>query len=416
MLPLILLLTPPDIKADLAYLHQLAKRVLDDSRVTPDGHLAAETNKTGKTLRVPGATRDYYPAFWVRDAAMMLGADFVPKEEVKGWIEVVAKTQPDHELRFGPLTIPPGSIPDHITISGDACWFPGAYTEQGNGSYGFLPPADDAFYFIQMVREYARLDRSKAIMSPKTAEACENAYRSVDTDPATGLVLCRGEAGKTRVDWGFCDSIHKSGLALFPSLLRWQAARDLAFLLKGTPRSQAYDRDAKLIARSIAKTFTRAVAPSETMLLSATELGRKDDVWGTAYAVWLGLLPKDQTLALARGLLRNVNEGGILAEGQVRHLPQSGAFGGHWESASSDPESYQNGGYWATPTGWLVSAIRRVDLKKADQVFSDYCRHLRDHEKEGAPWEWINPRTHEHHNAGYAASCGLVYAALTTHR
>lgn len=425
---MILLLTVCAIASnpDLDYLHEVAKEITAASRVAPGGEISnGGKNTTGYALRVPGATQTYYPAFWIRDAAMMLGADLVPAGEVEGWVRVVASTQPGPEgLRFDHgLWIPPYSIPDHITLGGQACWFPGAYADQGVGNYGFLPPADDAFFFIQMVHEHFRLTRKPALfLSPvKTAwgehplsEVSAMAFDSVAADPATGLVVCDPAPGKTRVDWGFCDSIVKTGSCLMPSLLRWQAARRLADLFDSAGKrdmAKSCRVMASVIQRSVTSTFYKKLPGGEGMLLSATGLGRKDDVWASAFAVWLGVLPRNIESSVARHLLSLYKAGGTVVEGQVRQIPPSGEFGVSWEKAPA-AGSYQNGGFWATPAGWLAAAIRKVDRAASERLVSELVAHIRANRAKGAPFEWINPSTHSYRNANYCSSAGLVYASL----
>lgn len=418
--------------ADLEFLHATAREVLDSAALAPGAQIpGGAKNTTGHQLRVPGGTLNYYPAFWVRDAAMMLGGDFIPAAEVQGWIRVVAATQPGADgLHFGRLRIPPFSIPDHITMAGEACWFPGAYTEQGNGKFGFLPPADDAFFFIQMVHEHWRLRRSVKFFNarvktgwgePPLADVAVKAFDSVTADASTGLVICESAEGRTRVDWGFCDTIRKAGLCLMPSLLRWRAAGQLATLLKASGNHAEAKRlraEATKIQRAIVPQFYRERGAhrghATGCLLSATQLGRKDDVWAGAFAVWLGVLPRSIERKVARHLLALYEAGGTVVEGQVRHLPPRGEFGGHWEEAFCPAEQYQNGGYWATPTGWLISALRRVDPAAADRLLTEYVAHLRAKETQGAPWEWINPALKLTVNPLYGSSVGLVYMTIAT--
>jgi hypothetical protein len=356
----------------------------------------------------------------------MLGGDFIAADEVEGWVRVIAATQPGNEgLRFGRLIVPPFSIPDHITLAGAACWYPGAYTEQGNGTFGFLPPADDAFFFIQMVHEHWRLTHGLGLFrstiktgwgDARVSDICVKAFGSVAVDAASGLVRCEAGEGQTRVDWGFCDSIRKTGLCLMPSLLRWKAARDLAELFDAAgSASEAglFRKEAAKIRAAIPATFVRELAPGdgagqEALLLSATELGRKDDVWASAYAVWLGVLPHELELAVARHLLKLYEAGGTVMEGQVRHLPPGGEFGGYWEQASCARDTYQNGGYWATPTGWLVVSLRKVSPPAAEKLLSEYTTHLRLNRQNGAPWEWIQPSKNLRVNALYGSSAGLM--------
>jgi len=417
---------------DLSFLRETARQVLGSASIPSGGQIpGGAKNITGRKLRVPGGTLNYYPAFWIRDAAMMLGGDFIPADEIEGWVRVTAATQPGAEgLHFGRLRIPPHSIPDHITLGGEACWFPGAYLEQGNGTYGFLPPADDAFYFTQMIYEHWRQSRKLAFFrstvktgwgEQRLADVCVKAFDSVTVDQKLGLVLCDAAEGRTRVDWGFCDAIRKAGLCLMPSLLRLRAALQLAAMSKADGKFAEARRlraEAGKIQKTLIPTFfhdlPKVDGQTTGCLLSATELGRKDDVWASAFAVWLGVLPRETELKVARHLLALYDAGGTVAEGCVRHLPPTGEFGGHWEKASCPSDHYQNGGYWATPVGWYIVALQRVNSAAADRLLSEYIAHLRANRDQGAPWEWINPALKLRANPLYGSSAGLVYIALTT--
>ena len=414
----------------LQYLHRVATSVVYGSRVRPGEAIGAIRNTTPWVLRVPGATREYYPCFWVRDAAMMLGADFIDADEVAGWVRLVASVQNgDKELALANgLCVPPWSIPDHITLAGAPCWYPGAMDgpAQGDGTYGFLPPADNAFYFIAMVREHLRLRASPALWMERLAvpsgtrtvrEACERAFQSVEADAATGLVICSEERGRTRVDWGFCDTVRKTGLCLFPSLLRWRAALDLAELCDEAGDGGAanrWRREATRVRRSIGTFYRRSgefEGQEAGLLLSATGLGRKDDLWGSAFAVWLGVLDPSMEAAVARGLARAA-QGDALYLGQLRHLTREGPYGGFWEQCSAAQGTYQNGGHWGTPTGWLVDAVARADARLAERILTDYVTHIRGEREQGAPWEWISPEGNARRNPQYAASAALPWIAI----
>jgi hypothetical protein len=412
----------------VAALEQLARATVATAEVTPGGTIATGVNTTGHVLRLPGGG-GAYPAFWVRDAAMMLGGGLISAAEVEGWIRVVAAVQPGPEgikLRHG-LSVPGYSIPDHINVNGKAVWYPGTYADgddQGDGLYGFLPPADDAFYFVQMVREHLNLTGTPDFLGTRVKtgwgthsvmEICAKAFESVAVDPATGIVVCEEAQERTRVDWGFCDSVRKTGLALFPTVLRYRAAGDLAAMhdALGEPEpAEDYRRLAARLRESVAGTFLRRISDSEAMLISATGLGRKDDVWGSAFAVAEGILPKEAELAVCRGLLSLYRGGGIVAEGQVRGLPPAGEFGGHWEQSASPPGHYQNGGYWGTMSGWLAVALHRVDPSAAQEVLHGLVSSIEAHRGEGAPWEWINPALGLRRNPLYCATVALPHVTL----
>jgi hypothetical protein len=219
------------------------------------------------------------------------------------------------------------------------------------------------------------------------------------------------------VDWGFCDSIRKTGSCLMPSLLRWQAAERLAELNSASKRpqvAQRYRKIADTIASRLTPVFFRQRSANEGMLVSATGIGAQDDVWASAFAVWLGALPRQTEAAVARHLLRLYKEGSIVRQGQVRQLPLGSAFGGFWQQAGAGPGTYQNGGYWATPTGWLVVAIGKVNPDAGDRLLHEYTEYVRDNRALGAPFEWVNPDIKARSNANYGSSAGLVYVATAS--
>jgi hypothetical protein len=76
----------------------------------------------------------------------------------------------------------------------------------------------------------------------------------------------------------------------------------------------------------------------------------------------------------------------------------------YWEKASSEKDTYQNGGYWATPIGWCIFTLDLVDPSLADQTLVDL---VNDFQKRGVN-EWIfGERVY---TANYLASATLPLA------
>jgi hypothetical protein len=49
-----------------------------------------------------------------------------------------------------------------------------------------------------------------------------------------------------------------------------------------------------------------------------------------------------------------------------------------WErTAGFSVNTYQNGAFWHTATGWLIEAVQDQDMNLAIELFDDYIRHLR---------------------------------------
>jgi hypothetical protein len=94
---------------------------------------------------------------------------------------------------------------------------------------------------------------------------------------------------------------------------------------------------------------------------AATVQCKEPDIWGSAFAVYLGVASGEQSLGVARYFQRHYD--GLVERGQIRHLPA----GVYWQAAGSK-DQYQNGGFWATPTGWFVYTLDLVDPSLADRT------------------------------------------------
>jgi hypothetical protein len=63
------------------FLGDQARAILDSARLMPGQEKEKYRNLTTYEVHVPGGNMGY-PAFWVRDAVMMLESDLLPVEEV----------------------------------------------------------------------------------------------------------------------------------------------------------------------------------------------------------------------------------------------------------------------------------------------------------------------------------------------
>ena len=83
----------------------------------------------------------------------------------------------------------------------------------------------------------------------------------------------------------------------------------------------------------------------------------------------------------------------------------------------SPVNTYQNGGYWHTASGWLIEALWDKDRTLARQVFTEMILHLRSQDFRkgigfGAPWEVCGPDGRGRQNPIYMASVALPYGIL----
>ncbi|NLG24582.1 MAG: hypothetical protein GX558_04455 [Clostridiales bacterium] len=380
--------------------------------------VAGPSEALGRAYRVRVPSGDMkYGSFWVRDAAMMAESGLIDNGEIWDWVELIClhgQNGPAERPLAAGLRVPAWAVADHINLDGGAVFYPGTMQsgdDQGDGRYGALPPHDDGYYFIDMLHRCAataeRLTTPIGGASPY--ERAVKALNSLPTDDATGL--CRSDEAARAVDWGFCDTVVKTGLLLFPSLLRLRAARQMAELAllcgdeAGRARCQAL---AERLMRSVEPTF----AAPDGWLWSATGRCRQPDVWGTAFAVWVGALEGRALDGALQRLARAYAEGAVASAGYIRHLPldRDHSDTAAWEGMDYPINSYQNGGYWATPTGWYAYALSLVDRQLAEQLLTELAEHTAAHAPGGAPWEWKDAANRAFSGRFYGASAALPLA------
>ena len=417
-------------KDDLAFLRDMTRDVVEASRVPPGSNGGGRwplTNTCGFALITPG--KDTYTAYWVRDFSMAVDSGFVTAEELRNHLLLTCKAQngpADLPLANG-LHVPAWAIPDHINYDGRASFYPGTYSsghDQGAGACGRVPPIDDHYEFVHIAYTYWKVAHdvgpfSVEVNGTTVFERLERAFASPTTDPKTGLAQTT-EADRA-VGFGFCDGETHTGKLLFASLLRYRAAGELAELAKALghrERVAAYRQVQKILRPNLARTFADP-AGKDGWLRASTGLSGQPDVWGTLFALHLGVLDRAQASAARKTVADALRRGTITLEGGVRQVPTDRDFSKTtaWERSMCAVNTYQNGGYWHTASGWLIGALWKSDRALALQVFSEMLAHLRaqDYRKgagHGAPWEVYGPNGKGRQNAVYMASVALPYGIL----
>jgi hypothetical protein len=323
-----------------------------------------------------------YDAFWLRDYAYML----------EGCPEAFSERQLREAcLLFVEKLAPDGSGVDCVKLDGTAVYKPGL------GTMGENPVADGGPFTVAVAwHTYQRL-KDRALVE-RIVDRLEKTLRAVPRDRPTGLVYIR-PAGYDRCPYGFMDTVRQAGDVLFCSLLLIQADRQLADLLDVVGRGEdakALRAEAERLVPAVRRTFWDEQVG---LFRAATVRCREHDVWGSAFAVYLGVASEEQAGRVARYFKQHYGE--ILERGQLRHLPKDE----YWESARPRDE-YQNGGYWATPVGWFVYTLDRVDSKMADQTVVEM---VRDFQARGVT-EWVRGERTAVKN--YVASAALPLAGV----
>lgn len=334
--------SPTTLAEATAWLEQRSTQMIRDCRRTTASGITAFPPQVGGG----------YEAFWLRDYAYMLEgnlAAFTP-QELKDACRFFLKGQRAD-----------GAMVDCIKFDGTPCYMP------GYGTIGVNPVADGSQFAVSVAWHTFQRTRDTQFVA-EALEPLTKGMRAVPRNPATGLVHIRPGKPLDRASYGFTDSIRKQGDELFCSLLYVQACRrmaDLADAAGRQPAAEAWRAEAQTVTASVRSTFW----DMETGLYRATTaVCRQPDIWGSVFAVYLGVATQEQSLAVARACQRL--HAGIVKRGQLRHLPA----GMNWEDTDTAPGTYQNGAFWATPVGWYVYALDLVDPALADRTVVELVR------------------------------------------
>jgi hypothetical protein len=381
-------------------------------------------NRSGITLIKPGG-RDCYPSFWIRDYAMSLESGYITEQEQVDILLYTAARQSDSTwtTQTGSL-VPMGSIPDHIRINdGLPVFFPGTYdyVNQGNEIWR-MPPFCDQFYFIHMAWFYLQSKKDLAILNQSVnnislLRRLEMAFGAVPAHSGHEMAFISDTL--PTCDFGFRDVIGMSGEVCFGSLLRYRAALEMAELCK---LSGDHNESGKYkgIAGKIKASLTSVFADERGFLRASTGKSRQPDVWATAFAVYIGALDESGESKACVALEKAYLAGTLSMEGQIRHVLTSDDFDSStaWEKSLAGKNTYQNGAYWGTPTGWVCHAIARVNPATASKLAGEFIAHLRKTDfrqkgpDNGGPYECVYPPTGHKQNPVYMTTVTCPVAAL----
>ncbi|MFH1009108.1 MAG: hypothetical protein V1800_16665 [Candidatus Latescibacterota bacterium] len=344
-------LTKPVSEA-VSWLEREAHRIIRASRRTmQDG-----------TSAFPPQVGIHYEAFWLRDYEYMLEgsiASFSDRELTDACRLFVRSMRSD------------GAGVDCVQFDETPIYMP------GYGSMGRNPVADGSPFTVGVAWHTYRRTKNAELLN-NIIDPLAKAMGAVPRNRETGLVHIDPKKDWDRCPYGFTDTVRKQGDTLFCSLLYVQACRQLSDLLLADHRedeSQKWKKEEARVAKSVRKVFWDAEVE---LFRAATDKCREHDLWGSAFAVFLGIADDIQSQAIARYFKTHYDQ--IVQHGQLRHLPG----GIYWEQGCTRDE-YQNGAYWATPVGWFVYTLDLVDSRLADQTILDMVADFKNH---GA-CEWI---------------------------
>lgn len=367
-------ITPATLVTDAQYqwLTEKTRQITEKVRCKLD-------DSNGTYIYSPGG---YGMQCWPRDCYYIVhGApQFVPAAEIRDIVRLILKFQR-----------PDGLVPKNFSGTGASyvCWGP--------------PPESDAGQFaVQLAYEYFR-------RSGDTNFASENLQalkRAMDSMPRNEQGLIWIDPANPHTAYGFTDQVFKTGAEFFCSLLYWETSRKLADIATAVGENEvAQEMSAR--AALIEKNLSTLWDEQAGMYLAASQDCRQIDIWGSAYAVYIGFPDKKKNKRICRYLVKNYTK--IVYAGQVRHLPG----GEYWNKTSQDipKDTYQNGAYWGTASGWAAYAIAQINPKLASNMLGDMIDYYHRYDA----FECVNDKGLQK-IGGYGASVGNPMAAINRMR
>ena len=296
-----------------------------------------------------------YKALWTRDFFYMVeyAGDLLDPGEIKASIFYLLDGQRDD-----------GCIPDRVNVAGQPVYSPGPPGK---------PMADHALdnssFLAMLVCSYVNQYRDGPLfrkLEPQLRKALDFV-----TIGQTNLVY--NDPEDPQCVYGFTDIVLKTGNLLFSSLLFYKANLEMYQLCRklgcGTP--DIYKERAEKVRQNIHVLWS----DDHGMFWAADADCRQLDVWGSAYAVNVGITTDEQAGRIARYLEDHIDE--IAWKGQIRHLPLSE---GTWDRLFKPCEegTYQNGAYWATPLAWIIPVLAAANPGLAGEMLRTVIKDFQD--------------------------------------
>lgn len=296
-----------------------------------------------------------YKALWTRDFYYMVeyAADLMDIAEIKVSIHYLLNGQRED-----------GCMPDRVNIDGKAIYSPGSDNS---------PMADHALdngpFMALLVCSYVKQFKDETL------------FRALEGKLLRGLdFINREESGLVCNDpknpqcvYGFTDTVKKTGNLLFSSLIYYKACKEMEALCRkynyGNP--DIY----KVRSENIQKNINKLMDEKSGMFWAADKDCKQIDIWGSAYAVYVGITSEEQSKKISEYLIRNADQ--IVMKGQIRHLPGSDAS---WNNLflPITAGTYQNGAYWATPLAWVVPVLAQQNLPLAKKILRDVIKNFQE--------------------------------------
>ena len=314
----------------------------------------------GTVLFTPDGVGNY-DALWIRDFGYMVEycGDLMDPDDIRGCIEYAIHGQRED-----------GWMPDRMEACGDAVYAAGV-----KGHPVGRANLDNTPFLIFSVFFYFKLLSSELAMD-LFVKWHYSLDRGMDCLPIGEDGLVWNDPLDPHSPYGFTDTVCKTGRLFMESVLYWRACRMMEELHLSAGSAEnvwKYKVRADRIEKALPALFDR----EKGAFIAADGFCRQPDVWGMLYVLAVDFpLSSEIRDSVEQWLMDNRNR--YLYKGQVCQLPE----GAPWEKLLIDVPAgeYQNGGYWATASGWALQLFRRTDPVFAENLLEEL---LQDFEQDG---------------------------------
>lgn len=286
-----------------------------------------------------------YNAQWLRDFSYMAEyAGFaIPEEEIISCIRYSIRHRRED-----------GWMPDRVTRDGI-----GVYAAGEMGSpIGEANLDNTPFLVFTVYSLYQRMDMEHFGILFREWEPYLS--RGLSLIPLNQKGMVYNDPAKPHSPYGFTDTVCKTGELFMESLLFWRACRMMETLCTLYCIGDGVKYAA--LSASVERCLGTLRDADTGLYYAASGDCRQIDIWGMAYMLYIGFPAGDaEKETILTFLCENYDR--YMYKGQVRHLLK----GEYWQKLliSIEPETYQNGAYWATATGWVLWCLAQKDFSLA---------------------------------------------------
>lgn len=335
----------------------------------------------GTPLYTPDGVANYN-ALWLRDFSYMTeyAGNLIPPKDIIRCIRFSIQHRRED-----------GWMPDRVTASGK-----GIYAAGEDGAPIGLANLDNTPFLIYTVYSLSLLIEEEQFR-PLFLEWDPFLTAGMKLIPLSSQGLVYNAPDNPHSPYGFTDTVCKTGQLFLESLLFWRACRIMEKL--GSAHSSWYNQKAQAIENRLS-VFRN---PQTGEYYAAEKDCRQTDIWGMAYMLYINFPVTSREKEGVLSFLAEHYEA-YMYRGQVRHLLK----GEYWNRLliSIEKETYQNGAYWATASGWLIWCLAQKDIALARKTLIEAVQYFQE---EGF-FECVNERYQK--LPSFVVSATNVYGGL----